>query len=85
MDGYEANMEMFLVARTHWLWRKAVFITRLVVKLNRMAKACHGIRACRETHKALPFEVSMGEISIPQRPRTMKSRTSRLKNAVSVV
>ena len=38
MAGYESNLETYLAARTSWLWRKAVFIVRIVVKLNRTGK-----------------------------------------------
>ena len=38
IDLYEHNLEMFLQRRRAWLWRKTVFMVRLVVKLS---KTCH--------------------------------------------
>ena len=33
MNLYEANLEIFLAKRRKWLWRKAIFMVRLIVKL----------------------------------------------------
>ena len=37
-DCYETRLEQYLAARIRWLWRKAIFLARMVVKLNAKCK-----------------------------------------------
>ena len=47
MALYEANLENFLLRRRQWLWRKAVFAVRIIVKLRAYCREVHLERTSR--------------------------------------
>ena len=54
MQLYEANLEGFLSKRRVWLWKKAVFMARLVVKLSfsrRLEQPCESPQNYRFTEE----------------------------------
>ena len=85
MDLYEVQMEMFLTHRRQWLWKKAIFVVRCIIKLRGLCKASSDLETGTNCSRKVNFDVetrSQDKVSIVP---TMGEDSYCVKNRVTGV